>query len=96
MLHELGVKITKKAGRCLPLDLGWDGQTPKQMHPSGKPRNLDHIPPQNPSQRRVKGCPNYSLKLQTLLKVTAKLPLEALTPEARAINVYFKIQDPYL
>lgn len=71
------------------------------MHPSGKPLHLDHILPQNPSERLTSRwlcwITHFSLQPQdTLANETAKLPIEAVTPEARAISIYFKIQDPYL
>lgn len=101
MFGEIGITITAKAGRWLPSDLGCDGQTAKQMHPLGNPLHLDHVPPQNPSERLTSQwlcqITHFSLQPQDILvNETAKLSIEVLTPEAGATSTYFTIQDAYL
>lgn len=69
-----------KAGRWLPLYLGFDNQAAKQMHPSGKPLHLNHNTPKNPSERvtsqQLSQITHFLLQPQDILaNETEKLPI---------------------
>lgn len=94
MSYEIGAQ----AGSWLLLDLGCDGQTVKQINPSGKSLHLDHISSTEGIRKTYKSVVvlNYSFLIAVLVNERAKSPLKALTPEAQIISIYVKIQDSYL
>lgn len=95
---KMSYEIGAKADCWLPLDLGCDGQTVKQINPSGKSLYLDHISSTEGIRKTYKSVVvlNYSFLIAALVNERAKSPLKALTPEAQAISIYVKIQNSYL